>query len=255
MTGAHRVLDPENPLAAATGLCALGVMTKAPRAGQVKTRLIPPLTAEEAAHLNICFLRDIAAAINSAVAEGKTMAVAVYTPVGAEKTYQGILPEDFSLLPQRGEDFGERLIFAIEDLLRIGFESACLINSDSPTVPASSFAEAGRILSLPGDRMVLGPSDDGGYYLIGLKKLHCRVFEEIDWSTEKVFRQTMERAAELQLRVNLLPSCFDIDDRAALQRLCESLLGNTSHPDARATQHFLRDLITRGERERIWPNE
>jgi rSAM/selenodomain-associated transferase 1 len=255
MTGAHRVLDSQTPWAAADGLCALGVMTKAPRAGQVKTRLIPPLTAKEAAELNICFLQDTAAAINAAIAEGKAMAVAVYTPVGAEQTYHGILSDNFSLLPQRGEDFGERLLFAIEDLLRIGFESVCLINSDSPTVPASSFAEAVRVLLRPGDRMVLGPSDDGGYYLIGLKKLHRQIFEEIDWSTEKVLRQTMERAEELRLSVHMLPSCFDVDDRATLHRLCETLLSSTSNHGAPATQRFLRGLVTREGRERIWPNE
>ena len=81
-------------------------MTKAPRAGQVKTRLVPPLTAKEAAELNVCFLRDTAAAINAVTAEGKAAAVAAYTPIGAEREYGGILPENFSLLPQRGENLG-----------------------------------------------------------------------------------------------------------------------------------------------------
>jgi glycosyltransferase A (GT-A) superfamily protein (DUF2064 family) len=102
---------------------------------------------------------------------------------------------------------------------------------------------------------VLGPSDDGGYYLIGLKKLHGRIFDEIDWSTEKVLNQTIDRAAGLNLDVHLLASWFDVDDRATLQRLCKSLLGSASHERAPATQRFLRDLIARSGRDRIWPNE
>src|SRR5438094_608829 len=118
-----RLLDPNLPEHMARGLCALAVMTKAPKAGQVKTRLVPPLTAEEAAELNKCFLRDTAAAISNACSrrppgdahsshsEAATVArgIAVYTPVGAESAYHDILPPGFSLLPQRGDKFGERL--------------------------------------------------------------------------------------------------------------------------------------------------
>src|SRR5437867_2822837 len=99
------------------GFCALAIMTKAPRAGEVKTRLIPPLTAEEAAALNICFLRDTASVISTAIRKGKAAGknacgVAVYTPRGAEEAYADILRPHFVLIPQRGESFGERLLFA-----------------------------------------------------------------------------------------------------------------------------------------------
>src|SRR5215467_9701071 len=138
-----RVLDPKFSDRMARGLCALAVMTKAPHAGRVKTRLVPPLTLEEAAELNKCFLRDTAAAISSACGGSLRRApqqcgpVAVYTPVGAESAYTDILPADFSLLPQRGGKFGERLYFAVKDLFKCGFDSVCLIDSDSPTVPAA----------------------------------------------------------------------------------------------------------------------
>ena len=250
-----RVLDPNGSPCVEAGSCALAVMTKAPRAGKVKTRLIPPLTAKEAADLNVCFLRDITAAIVQATHGLKTLGIAVYTPVGAENSYDGILPESFSLVPQRGEAFGERLLFAAEDLFRLGFESVCLINSDSPTVPSIVFAEAAQVLANSGDRIVLGPSDDGGYYLIGLKKLHRRVFEEVDWSTEKVLKQTVERATELGLEVHLLPAWFDVDDRATLQRLCISLLQADAPEGAPATKRYLQDLVTREGLGRIWPNE
>jgi rSAM/selenodomain-associated transferase 1 len=226
----HRVLDPNTPDPSAKGLCALAVMTKAPRAGQVKTRLVPPLTPDEAARLNRCFLRDTAASISNAAGD-IARGVAVYTPVGAETDYVDILPGDFALLPQHGNGFDERLTNAAEDLFRIGFTSVCLINSDSPTVPAENYAQAANLLSDDGDRVVLGPSDDGGYYLIGLKQNYRRLFEEIDWSTERVLDQTVHRAAELKVAVELLPTGYDVDDRATLRRLCEELVGN----DARST--------------------
>lgn len=241
----QRVLDPTASPRVRAGSCALAVMTKAPRAGKVKTRLIPPLTPEQAAELNICFLRDITASISNATQTTTALGVAVYTPVGTESAYDGILPASFFLMPQRGEAFGERLFFAAEDLFQLGFESVCLINSDSPTVPHTVFVEAAQVLANPGDRIVLGPSDDGGYYLIGLKKLHCRIFEEIDWSTEKVLQQTIERAAELGLEVHLLPGWFDVDDHATLQRLGMSLLQSDAPPSAPATKRFLQDLVAR----------
>src|SRR3982751_3050881 len=116
-----RILDPNLPDRGARGLGALAVMTKAPQAGRVKTRLVPPLTPEEAAELNKCFLRDTAAAISNAASADTACGVAVYTPVGAESAYNDILPADFSLLSQRGDKFGDRLYFAVEDLFKCGF--------------------------------------------------------------------------------------------------------------------------------------
>lgn len=231
-------------------------MTKAPRAGAVKTRLVPPLTAEEAAALNVCFLRDITAAIQkSADTTGLSAGVAVYTPVGAEESYNGVLPTKFFLIAQQGNGFGERLQSAVQDLVDVGFVAVCLINSDSPTVPASIFTEATQVLAQPGERVVLGPSDDGGYYLIGLKKLHARLFEEIDWSTEKVLRQTIDRAREIDLDVHLLPSWFDVDDRATLQRLSRDLRDEKFNHCAPATRAFMTELLAGDGRQRIWPNE
>src|SRR5947199_5548826 len=177
MQRAHNVLDP-NQRTIADNLCALAIMTKAPRAGQVKTRLVPPLTPEEAAQLNICFLRDTAVAISKACATN-ARGIGVYTPVGSQAAYIDILPPDFELLPQRGEGFGERLAFAAADLFQCGFTSVCLIDSDSPTVSTDVYVKAVEFLTNPGDRVVLGPSDDGGYYLIGMKQNHPQLFERI----------------------------------------------------------------------------
>ena len=265
-----RVLDPNLPDLGARGLCALAVMTKAPQAGRVKTRLVPPLTAEEAAELNKCFLRDTVAAISSVCSrrpvgdaskmqfehagasrsEAATAAcgIAVYTPVGAESAYTDILPGDFSLLPQRGDGFGERLYFAVEDLFKCGFDSVCLIDSDSPTVPAENFQQAVELLSMGEDRVVLGPSDDGGYYLIGVKKPHRHLFEQIDWSTERVLNQTMQRATEIGIEAKLLPPGYDVDDAASLRRLCEELLGkNAGDGVAPNTRKFLVSIAAQNK--------
>jgi rSAM/selenodomain-associated transferase 1 len=237
-----------------SGISALGIMTKAPEAGKVKTRLTPPLTAEEAAALNECFLLDLSRSIQTATTQTPAAGVAVYTPVGKESAYSYILPDGFLMIPQHVGEFGERLSLAVADLLAAGFGSVCLINSDSPTVPAASFVEAANELSKPGDRIVLGPSDDGGYYLIGLKILHPGLFERIDWSTERVLEQTLRRARETGVPVHQLPAGYDVDDRATLQRLCDELLGNYDTSNvAPNTQRFLKEIVRREGRDRIWP--
>jgi len=150
----------------------------------------------------------------------------------------------FPALPQRGDKFGERLWFAVEDLFKCGFESVCLIDSDSPTVPPANFAQAVKFLKAIGDRVVLGPSQDGGYYLIGLKKFHRELFERIDWSTERVFEQTIERASEIGLDIKCLPRGYDVDDRAGLARLCHELLGqNAADNVAPNTRKFLASIV------------
>lgn len=258
MSSPYRILDPAGPPPIPPGLCALAVMTKAPRAGKVKTRLTPPLAPEEAAALNTCFLRDTSAAIRNVAAAGRARGIAVYTPMGAESAYDGILPDGFELVPQRGDLFGERLDCATGDLLRLGFDAVCLIDSDSPTVPEAAYQQAVNVLLQPDDRMVLGPSDDGGYYLIGLKQAHARIYADIDWSTEHVAEQTLARAQEIGLSVELLPTWYDVDDRATLRRLCEELLEprEPTVPSAFAapqTRTFLQELIAREGRDRIWP--
>jgi rSAM/selenodomain-associated transferase 1 len=211
---------------ARAGVCVLAVMAKAPRAGKVKTRLVPPLTYEQSAALNVCFLRDTTENIGSIVASaGGAAGLVSYTPVGDEGLFDGLLPESFALIAQRGDAFGERLLAAAEDILSCGFGSVCLIDSDSPTVPAEAFAQAVAELAKPGDRVVLGPSDDGGYYLIGLKKAHREPFERITWSTSAVCAETCERVREAGLELVLLPRWYDVDDGATLAVLRDELIG------------------------------
>jgi len=228
-------------------------MTKAPLVGAVKTRLVPPLTPEEAANLHVCFLRDMSASIAEVVVRNFAEGLVVYTPVGAEPAFDGILPPGFKLLRQRGESLGDRLCNATEDLLGQGYSSLCLANSDSPTLPGSLFDLAIESLSRDGDRVVLGAAVDGGYYLIGLKNVHSRLFDRIAWSTGEVLAHTIERAAEIGLEVELLPLWYDVDDGATLNRLCEELfLSRRRHGNYPAphTREYLATLI---ESRRIFP--
>ncbi len=250
-----RIIDPTVQGQNTSWFCALAIMTKAPQAGQVKTRLVPPLKPDEAAELNSFFLRDTTTAIANSATAKDACGIAVYTPIGSESTYADILPDNFRLLLQRGDRFGERLYFAALDLFKCGFKSVCLIDSDSPTVPPENFAQAVKLLQRSGDRVVLGPCEDGGYYLIGLKKPHKELFERIDWSTARVLAQTRQRAREISLEVKLLPVGYDVDDSASLQRLCKELLTDKqSDSVAPRTRKFLRDIISREGRTRIWPD-
>jgi len=217
----YPILNPADPPQNASGSCALAIMSKAPRPGKVKTRLAPPLSLEESASLNICFLRDTAE--NLAAVAGSDPLVC-YTPVGDEAAFDGLLPETFAMIPQRGDAFGERLLAAAQDILACGFSAVCLIDSDSPTVPAAAFGAAVAALARPGDRIVLGPSHDGGYYLIGLKHPHPEVFDRITWSTSTVLAETIERAREAGIEVELLPLWYDVDDAATLGLLYAELL-------------------------------
>lgn len=225
--------------------CALAVVTKTPRAGQVKTRLVPPLTHEEAATLARHFLEDTASNIESVAAAhcGRAFPVAVYTPSGSERDLQPIIGNHFALVAQRGIGFGDRLANAIDDLA--GFDAVCLIDSDSPTLPSQYLDLALDALSRPGDRVVLGPCADGGYYLIGLKRAHRRLFEDIAWSTASVYEQTCWRARELGLDVLSLPPWYDVDDAATLQDLCAEVFdGGRPHGYAAwRTRRYLADLF------------
>jgi rSAM/selenodomain-associated transferase 1 len=195
--------------------------------------------------LNVCFIRDTTENLRQVTASSHSSGIVAYTPVGDEAAFDDLLPPDFQLIGQRGESFGERLLYVCEDLLACGFRSVCLIDSDSPTMPQAALLHAVALLQRPGDRVVLGGSDDGGYYLIGLKQLHRRLFAQIDWSTERVLAQTMQRAAEIGLQTELLQTWYDVDDAATLERLRSELLAAPDPCggyDARHTRAWLETL-------------
>src|SRR5690242_10727343 len=221
-------------------------MAKAPRRGEVKTRLIPPLTAADAAALGVAFIQDTAGNILAAAESVAIDGFVAYSPPGSEAAFTGILPDGIALLPPRRVGLGASLLDAASDLLAGGYGAACLVDADSPTLPTAVLVEAAHVLAKPGDRVVLGQAADGGYYLIGLKRPHRRLFKGIAWSTESVFRQTIDRAAEIGLSVHTLPVWYDVDDVASLRRL----IGDLAAPDrsgypAPHTSALLRRLAPR----------
>ena len=203
----------------AVASCGIAVMAKASLPGKTKTRLVPPLTFDEAAAFNTAFLKDVAANIAAAGQEASIACYMAYGPSGSHAFFESIFPTDVGLIESWHPNFGDCLYTAIEQVLARGHEGAVVLNSDSPTLPAALLVETARALARPGDRAVLGPSSDGGYYLLGLKARHRRLFENVAWSTEHVARQTRERAAEIGLDVHVLPEWYDVDDLASLRTL------------------------------------
>jgi rSAM/selenodomain-associated transferase 1 len=255
----YPLFDPGSPHFATSGACALAIVTKAPRLGAVKTRLVPPLKAEEATSLHISFLRDPSANIAELASGDNIHGFASYTPLGEDSACGRTLSPGFHFLPQRGKILGERLFHTFEDLFLAGYETACLINSDSPTLPSDVLREAVETLRKPGDRLVLGEALDGGYYLIGLKQAHRRLFEAISWSTEKVFLQTLDRASEVRLETKVLTVWYDVDDVGSLRRLCAELFprdrrstgSSVRRYDAPNTAPYLRQLLDAGAGPRL----
>jgi rSAM/selenodomain-associated transferase 1 len=205
------------------GRCAIAIMAKAPRVGAAKTRLVPPLSPANAAALSACFIRDAAANIENAALRAPIDGYIAFTPADAESEFRPLLAQGTQLLPSRRPGLAASLFDAVTDLTAAGYGAVCLINSDSPTLPAEILVAATQALLPAGDRLVLGPAEDGGYYLIGMKRAHPRLFKEIAWSTAAVCGQTEERARELGLAVTRLPVWYDVDDEASLRRLRREL--------------------------------
>jgi uncharacterized protein len=218
----------QRPVDPADASCGIAVMAKASRPGRTKTRLVPPLSYAEAAAFNSAFLQDVAANIMTAGRERRISGYMAFGPPESRPFFRDLLPATIGLMEAWHPDFGECLFAAIDQLLARGHDSAVVLNSDSPTLPTTLLLETARILADPGDRVVLGPSADGGYYLLGIKQRHRCLFEEVAWSTEHVARQTLDRAAWAGLEVHVLPAWYDVDDVEALRMLRSELCDGLS---------------------------
>ncbi len=231
--------------------CAIAVMAKAPGAGRIKTRLSPLLDPHEATELGCCFLRDMTA--NTALA-GRSIAVDPYiasAPAGSEAAFAGLVEPGTGFVLADGSmpappgvvGLGTCLLQAVSALLASGCGAVGLLNADSPNLPTARLIEAAQMLALPGERIVLGPASDGGYYLIGMKAVHGDLFRDIDWSTQRVAEQTRARAVDLGLAVVELAPWYDVDDPASLRQLLQDLQGSARTADAPyaapATARFL----------------
>lgn len=194
-------------------------MAKSPRPGRVKTRLVPALGEEGAAELYSAFLRDaFALAEHVSHLRDTVEPILWFTPRDDRGAFRDTVPAGVRSVAQRGDGLGERLVECFRDARALGFESVVVIGADSPTLPPEFVLNAFGALAASSD-LAVGPTEDGGYYLIGAKNLHERVFVGVEWSTNRVFAQTTERAAAARLALHELPRWYDVDEPADLGKL------------------------------------
>lgn len=152
--------------------------------------------------------------------EGVQLAIAI-SPPEAQAYFLSISPPGTLLLPIEGANIGICLEKALEGLLERKFKKAIALNADGPSLPREYLVEAFRLLD--SHDVVLGPGEDGGYYLVGLKQMHADIFADIPWSTSAVLEKTLAQAAQLGLRTALTPAWYDVDIPADMARLIEEI--------------------------------
>jgi rSAM/selenodomain-associated transferase 1 len=198
----------------------LGVMAKAPIAGHCKTRLGSVIGMEQAASLYGAMLRDCMSRLEATGAFSGLSLVAAPENDGVDVLSEYLRPH-WSLVPQRGKNLGRRMANAIDELGQSGCP-VIITGSDSPTMPVQSVQDGICALAQP-NRVLLGPSTDGGYYLIGLSTPNDRLFEDIPWSSTDVYAATVERCRTLDLKITELPRWYDVDDADGLSHLTDDL--------------------------------
>lgn len=186
----------------------LVIVAKVPVPGEVKTRLCPELTPEEATDLYCCLLQDKIAEMSSI--KGIDLAIS-YTPQGSEEYFRSFISNRFKFFPQSGKNLGERLNNIFVEKMAEGYDAISIIDSDSPDLPKSIVRESFHLLTTGRADAVFGPCYDGGYYLVGLRKAHPELFKDIPWSTAAVLQRTLESAAASAVKTKLLPRWNDLD--------------------------------------------
>ncbi len=214
----------------------VAIMAKTPRPGEVKTRLCPPLSAAQAAELYRCFLLD---KVEQVRALKETTPAIAYAPAEERLIFEALAP-GFVLVPQRGADLGARLANTFDEFLNNGCGAALAIDSDTPTLPVAFLQRALELIQTPSIDLVLGPTEDGGYYLIGLRAPHRELFEAIPWSTSEVLLRTIKRAESKALGIARLPSWYDVDTPGDLERL-RGELARREEIEPRHTRRFFME--------------
>jgi rSAM/selenodomain-associated transferase 1 len=196
---------------------ALLVFVKYPEPGKVKTRLASTIGAELAAQLYSEFIRATFSLAQQIEAAAKFV---TFTPAEKDQALREHFPGPFQWFAQiNAADLGARIHHATRRVQQAGCSHVLTIGTDSPSLPAEYLEQAAT--ALENYDLVLGPATDGGYYLIGLSDTPPpELFTGIDWSTERVLHQTLQRAEQLRMSVHLLPSWYDVDDLATLRRFC-----------------------------------
>lgn len=208
---------------------AVIVFARAPSAGGTKTRLIPALGADGAADLYRCFLLDTLANLRDIDADVVVAAADEGDSESVSALVADVCP-GAELALQSGSDLGERLANSVRDVLSRGHSPVVVIGSDAPSLPPRLIGEALRRAAE--SDLVLGPSFDGGYYLIGLRALAPPLFDGIEWGSDSVLCSTLERARNLHLKISLLEPWYDVDTPANLDHLRQHLArqARSSHP-------------------------
>ncbi len=210
---------------------ALVIFAKAPIPGQVKTRLCPPLTPDEAATLHGSFVLDQLERTKTAVTKQR-LAVDRYLACApsASHVFFKILEErhGVKLLDQLGDDLGRRMEQAFSTLFERGYTHVCLVGTDIPTLPLAIYHQAYELLVA--HEVVLGPALDGGYYLIGLTGPVPALFVDVPWSGGQVLSITKQKAQRLGLRVGLLPEWRDVDTIEDVRALIEECRNDERKP-------------------------
>ena len=191
-------------------------MAKAPVPGTVKTRLVPPLTEEQAAELYGALLLDQLEHLS--VFDDANLYIA-FAPDEAAELIKSLAPGGFHCFPQRGADLGARMHEVFAELRRRGHRNSVIIGGDLPPVPLDTLRQAFAQLAPTEKRVILGPSRDGGYYLIGMNQSAPEIFSGMTWSHDRVLAQTTEKLADMGIAFGLLPAWFDIDTIADIERL------------------------------------
>jgi len=196
----------------------LGIFVKCPAPGRVKTRLTPPLTPDQGCELYRACIADL----SRRVARASKYAIRVFYDGDDLSSLDGLLPERATLERQRGDTLGERLITAFSSLLSEKSPGpAVIIGSDSPDLPLLSLKRAFQ--KLKHRDVVLGPTVDGGYYLVGLRRPLPALFMDIPWSDEQVFSKTLDVIEREGLKLATLPLWYDVDSEQELRTLRESV--------------------------------
>ena len=192
----------------------IAIMARAP-SSEGKSRLIRDLGTHDGASLRLALLRDTLESVSALAAEKAVL----YTPPDREAEIRAVTPFDAIFLAQRGSTLGERMREGARDLLTSGFDAVVLIGSDLPTLPPAHVSAALGILTRRDEVLVLGPSEDGGYYLIGLTRSRPEFFEHIPWGTPLVLQRTREAAEALGVTVEATPLWYDVDSAPDLRRV------------------------------------
>lgn len=203
---------------------ALIVFVKYPSPGRVKTRLAKEIGEDAAAQCYRLMAQECIERYRSIPA---THCMIYYDPVEEEGRYRQWLGSGLDYIPQGPGNLGDRLAHGFVAALE-RFPQAIALGTDSPTLPPQNIESAARALA--SRDVVIGPTEDGGYYLIGLKSFDPRLFQEIAWSTDQVFAQTQQRCQQAKLTTLALPPWFDVDTQADLQRLYHQTGATLSGP-------------------------